>query len=83
LNKWQKNEIKELKAKLQAKENTFSDFIYFKRSKSQKISDSSLFTDEKNSTWNIWYNKIQNKLEINVDFFLLKSCLASNHTAAR
>jgi len=42
-----------------------------------------LFTDEKNSTWNIWYNKIQNKLEINVDFFLLKSCLESNHTAAR
>ncbi len=70
LNKWQENEIKELKAKLQAKEITSSDFIYSERSRSQKISDSSLFTDEKNSIWNIWYNKIQNKLEINVDLFL-------------
>ncbi len=39
-----------MKTKLQAKENTSSDFIYFKRSRSQKISDSLLFTDEKNST---------------------------------
>ncbi len=50
LNKQQEDEIKELKTKLQAKENTFSDFIYSERSRSQKIPDSSLFTDEKNST---------------------------------
>ncbi len=31
--------------------------------------DSSLFTDEKNSTWKNWYGKIQNKLEINVNLF--------------
>jgi len=50
LSRQQENEIKELKVKLQAKEITSSDFIYFERSRSQKISDSSLFTDKKNST---------------------------------
>ncbi len=69
LNKQQEDEIKELKTKLQAKENTSSDFIYSEHSRFQKISDSSLFTDEKNSTWKNWYGKIQNKLEINVDLF--------------
>ncbi len=58
-----------MKTKLQAKENTSSDFIYSERSRSQKISDSSLFTDEKNFIWKNWYEKIQNKLEINVDLF--------------
>ncbi len=51
LNKQQEDEIKELKTKLQVKENTSFDFIYFECFKSQKISDSSLFTDEKNFTW--------------------------------
>ena len=37
LNKQQEDEIKELKTRLQAKENTFFDFIYFKRFRSQKI----------------------------------------------
>ncbi len=69
LNKQQEDEIKELKTRLQAKENTSSDFIYFKRSRFQKIPDSSLFTDEKNFTWKNWYEKIQNKLKINVDLF--------------
>ncbi len=55
--------------KLQAKENTSFDFIYFKHFKSSKISDSLLFTDEKNFTWKNWYEKIQNKLKINVNFF--------------
>ncbi len=63
------NEIKELKTKLQTKEITSSDFIYFEHSRSQKISDSFWFTDKKNSTWKNWYDKIQNKLEINVDLF--------------
>ncbi len=62
-------EIKELKTKLQTKEITSSDFIYSERSRFQKISDSFWFTDEKNSTWKNWYDKIQNKLEINVDLF--------------
>ncbi len=69
LDKQQEDEIKELKTRLQAKENTSSDFTYSERSRSQKIPDSSLFTDEKNSTWKNWYEKIQNKLEINVDLF--------------
>ncbi len=69
LGKQQEDEIKELKARLQTKENTSSDFIYSERYRSQKIPDSSLFTDEKNSTWKNWYGKIQNKLEINVDLF--------------
>ncbi len=60
LNKQQEDEIKELKTKLQAKEITSSDFIYSERSRSQKISDSSLFTDEKNFIWKNWYEKIQN-----------------------
>ncbi len=63
------DEIKELKARLQTKEMTSSDFIYSERSRSQKIPDSLWFTDEKNSTWENWYDKIQDKLEINVDLF--------------
>jgi len=58
-----------LKIRLQTKENTSSDFIYSERSRFQKISDSLLFTDEKNFTWKNWYGKIQNKLEINVNLF--------------
>ena len=69
LSKQRDNEIKELKTRLQTYEITFSDFIYSEHSKSQKISDSFWFTDEKNSTWKNWYDKIQNKLEINVDLF--------------
>ncbi len=69
LSKQRDNEIKELKTKLQTKEITSSNFIYFERSRSQKIPDSFWFTDEKNSTWENWYDKIQNKLEINVDLF--------------
>ena len=69
LSKQRDNKIKELKTRLQTKEMTSSDFIYFERSRSQKISDSFWFTDEKNSTWENWYDKIQNKLEINVDLF--------------
>ncbi len=69
LSKQRDNKIKELKTRLQTKEITSSDFIYFKRSRSQKIPDSLWFTDEKNSTWKNWYDKIQNKLEINVDLF--------------
>ncbi len=69
LDKQQEEEIKELKTRLQAKEITSSDFIYSERFRSQKISDSSLFTDEKNSTWKNLYWKFQNKLEINVDLF--------------
>ncbi len=63
------DEIKELKTRLQTKEITSSDFIYSERSRSQKIPDSLWFTDGKNSTWENWYGKIQNKLEINVDLF--------------
>ena len=48
LNKQQEDEIKELKTKLQTKENTSFDFIYSERSRFQKISNSLLFTDEKN-----------------------------------
>ena len=81
LNKQQEDKIKELKTKLQAKENTSSDFIYSERSRSQKISDSSLFTDEKNFIWKNWYEKIQNKLEINVDLFSNKRVkLSSIHS---
>ncbi len=69
LSKQRDDEIKELKTRLQTKEITSSDFIYSERSRSQKIPDSFWFTDEKNFTWKNWYDKIQNKLEINVDLF--------------
>ncbi len=44
-----KKRCKELKARLQAREITSSSSTYSERSRSQKILDSSLFTDEKNS----------------------------------
>jgi len=44
-----KKRCEELKARLQAKEITLSLSIYFERSRFQKILDSSLFIDEKNS----------------------------------
>ncbi len=40
LSKQRDNKIKELKARLQTKEITSSDFIYFERSRFQKIPDS-------------------------------------------
>ena len=64
-----KKRCEELKARLQAREIILSSSIYSEHSKSQKILDSSLFTDEKNSIWKNWYEKVQNKLEINVDLF--------------
>ncbi len=69
LSKQRDDKIKELKTRLQTKEITSSDFIYSERSRSQKIPDSFWFTDKKNSTWENWYDKIQNKLEINVNLF--------------
>jgi len=45
-----KKRCEELKARLQAREITLSSSTYSERSRSQKIPDSSLFTDEKNST---------------------------------
>ncbi len=44
-----KKQCKELKAKLQAKEIILSSSIYSEHSRFQKILDSSLFIDEKNS----------------------------------
>ncbi len=64
-----KKRCEELKARLQAREIISSSSIYSERSRFQKILDSSLFTDEKNSIWENWYEKVQNKLKINVDLF--------------
>ncbi len=57
-----KSEIQQLKAQLQALTaitvnvviTAFSIVIYFERSRYHKIFDSSMFTDEKNSTWENW-----------------------------
>ncbi len=65
LKKW----CEELKAKLQARKIISSSLIYSERSRFQKILDSLLFTDEKNSIWENWYEKVQNKLKINVNLF--------------
>ncbi len=64
-----KKRCKELKARLQAREIISSSSIYSERSRFQKILDSSLFIDEKNFTWKNWYEKVQNKLKINVNLF--------------
>ncbi len=64
-----KKRCEELKAKLQAREIISSSSIYFKCSRFQKILDSSLFIDEKNFIWKNWYEKVQNKLKINIDLF--------------
>ena len=37
--------------------------------KSLKLSDSPVFTDEKNLTWEVWETKIQNKLKVNADYY--------------
>ncbi len=52
------------------KKDTSTSFIMFNSFKqSQKLSNSSLFADEKESIWNDWQEKIRNKLEINVNHF--------------
>ncbi len=52
------------------KEDTSTSFIMFNSFKRfQKLSNSSLFTDETESFWNDWQEKIRDKLEINVDHF--------------
>ena len=37
--------------------------------KSLKLSDSPVFTDGKNLTWEVWETKIQNKLKVNADHY--------------
>ncbi len=72
MKQWDKSEIQQLKAKLQAFTaitvnviiTAFSIVIYFKRSKYHKILNSSMFIDEKNSTWKNWSLDIQEKLAI-------------------
>ncbi len=52
------------------KENTSTSFIMFNSFKQfQKLLNSSLFTDETESFWDDWQEKIHDKLEINVDHF--------------
>jgi len=52
------------------KEDTSTSFIMFNSFKwFQKLSNLSLFTDEKESIWDDWQEKIRNKLEINVNHF--------------
>ncbi len=72
-----KSEIQQLKAQLQALTaitvnvviTAFSIVTYFERPRYHKILDSSMFTDEKNSTWKNWSLDIREKLAINVDIF--------------
>ncbi len=72
-----KSKIQQLKAQLQAFTaitvnviiTAFLIVIYFEWFKYYKILDSSMFTDEKNSTWENWSLDIQKKLAMNVDIF--------------
>ncbi len=65
------NQVTELQHQLQSSKEvtSFSSilFNFFKRF--QKLSNSSLFTDEKEFIWNDWQEKIRDKLEINVNHF--------------
>ncbi len=65
------NKLTEAQHQLQSfKEVTSFSFILFSSFKRfQKLLNSSLFTDEKESIWNDWQEKIHDKLEINVDHF--------------
>ncbi len=65
------DQLMKLQHRLQlTKEDTSTSFIMFNSFKrSQKLSNSSLFTDEKESIWDDWQEKIRDKLEINVDHF--------------
>ncbi len=52
------------------KEDTSTSFIMFNSYKrSQKLSNSSLFTDKTESFWDDWQEKIHDKLKINVNHF--------------
>ncbi len=52
------------------KKDTSTSFIMFNSFKrSQKLLNSSLFTDETESFWNDWQEKIRDKLKINIDHF--------------
>ncbi len=77
LNQTFQNQVTELQHQLQSfKEVTsfsFTLFNFFKQS--QKLSNSSLFTDEKELIWNDWQEKIRNKLEINVDHFNINKAI--------
>ncbi len=65
------DQMMKLQHRLQlTKEDTFTSFIMFNLFKrSQKLSNSSLFTDEIESFWDDWQEKIRDKLKINVDHF--------------
>ncbi len=77
MKQWDKSEIQQLKAKLQAFTaitvnviiTAFLIVIYFEQSRYHKILNSSMFTDEKNSTWKNWSLDIWEKLAMNVDIF--------------
>ncbi len=65
------NQVTELQHQLQSFKKvtsfSFTLFNFFKQS--QKLSNSSLFTDEKEFIWDDWQEKIRDKLKINVDHF--------------
>ena len=71
LNQMFQNQVTELQHQLRSfKEVTsFSSTLFNFFKWFQKLSNSSLFTDEKESIWNDWQEKIRDKLEINVDHF--------------
>ncbi len=65
------DQVMKLRHRLQlTKEDTFTSFIMFNSFKRfQKLSNSSLFTDETESFWNDWQEKIHDKLQININHF--------------
>ncbi len=71
LNQTLQNKLTEAQHHLQVTKDVTSliSILFTFSKRSQKLSNSSLFTDEKESIWDDWQEKIRDKLEINIDHF--------------
>jgi len=71
LNQMLQNKLTEAQHQLQVtrKITSLTSTLFSFSKQSQKLSNSSLFTDEKEFIWDDWQKKIYDKLEINVNHF--------------
>ena len=69
LNQTLQNKLIEAQHHLQVNVTSLISILFTFSKQSQKLLNSSLFTDEKESIWDDWQEKIRDKLEINVDYF--------------
>ncbi len=69
LNQTLQNKLIEAQHHLRVNVTSSISILFTFSKQSQKLLNSSLFTDEKESIWDDWQEKIRDKLEINVDHF--------------